>query len=157
MTEDASRPGPATDFVSTFRQTATLSALRELVDVAGAVPAAVAGRAGLSRTELSTLEHLINGPLGPAELARLLGVTSAATTGIADRLSTRGHVTRRPHPGDRRRTELLITDSAREEVLGHLLPMFRGLAEMDAELDDAEREVVERYLARATEALRRLL
>jgi len=34
----------------------------------------------------------------------------------------------------------------------HLKPMFRALAERDAYLDDAEREVVDRYLRRATAA-----
>jgi hypothetical protein len=42
-------------------------------------------------------------------------------------------------------------------VLGLLLPMFQRLAAMDAELDEAERAVVERYLRRATEAFRAVL
>ncbi|CAN5291411.1 hypothetical protein BH18ACT9_BH18ACT9_00030 [soil metagenome] len=148
---------PATAFVDRWSQTPTLTALRTLVEVGAAVRPAVAQRAGLSRSELIALEHLVKGPLGPAEVSRRLGVTSAATTGIADRLAARGHLERRPHPEDRRRTELVVTDSGREEVLGHLLPMFRALAEMDAELDDSQREVVERYLVRATEAFRSLL
>ena len=156
--DDNSAPGgPATTFVAGFEQTDTLRALRELLDVSAAVRPTVADRAGVTETELVALEHLIGAPLGPAEVARLLGVTSAAATGIVDRLARRGHVERRAHPSDRRRTELVITDSAREDVLAHLLPMFRALAALDADLDDEERQVVDRYLRRATEAVRSVL
>ena len=148
---------PATGFVAAWRQTDTLTALRELLDASAAVRPTVAERAGVTQTELVALEHLIREPLGPAEVARLLGVTSAAATGIVDRLEARGHVERRPHPTDRRRTELVITATAREEVLAHLLPMFRALAELDAALPEDERVVVHRYLRRATEAVRAVL
>ncbi len=50
-----------------------------------------------------------------------------------------------------------LTDSGRAEVLGQLMPMFRALAEMDADLDEAEREVVERYLRKAIDAFRSVL
>ena len=150
-------PGTATGFVATWKQTDTLAALRELLDVSAAVRPVVAERAGVTQTELVALEHLIKGPIGPAEVARLLGVTSAAATGIVDRLQSRGHVERRAHATDRRRTELVITPAAREDVLAHLLPMFRALAALDADLTEEEREVVDRYLRRATDAVRTVL
>jgi DNA-binding MarR family transcriptional regulator len=148
---------PATGFVTGWRQTDTLLALRELLELAAKVRPVVAHRTGLTHSELVALEHLIRGPIGPAEVARLLGVTTAAATGIVDRLEARGHVERRPHGTDRRRTELVITESAREDVHAQLLPMFQALAELDAELDEEERQVVDRYLRRATEAVRRVL
>ena len=87
----------------------------------------MARRAGLSETELVTLEHLSREQIGPAEVARRLEVSTAAATGIVDRLVSRGHVERRPHEVDRRRTELDITDSGRGEIVGHLMPMFAAL------------------------------
>jgi DNA-binding MarR family transcriptional regulator len=147
----------ASEIMARFEQTSSLEALRELVNVAAQVTPAVAERAGLSHSEILTLEHLMAEPLGPGEVARRLKVTTAASTGIVDRLERRGHVERRPHQTDRRRTEVVITPSGREEVLGLLLPMFQRLAAMDAELDEAERAVVERYLRRATEAFRAVL
>jgi DNA-binding MarR family transcriptional regulator len=154
---DEDGPAPATDFVSGWTQTDTLTALRELLDVSAQVRPTVAHRTGLTQSELVALEHLIRGPIGPAEVARLLGVTTAAATGIVDRLAARGHVERQAHPTDRRRTELVITDSAREDVLAQLLPMFRALSDLDAQLDEGERQVVDRYLRRATEAVRSVL
>ena len=59
-------------------------------------------------------------------------MTTAAASGIVDRLAARGHVVREPHPTDRRRTVVGVTSTGREEVLGHLLPMFLELARIDA-------------------------
>jgi DNA-binding MarR family transcriptional regulator len=113
---------------------------------------ALVRRSGLSQTELVALEHLVAAPSTPGDLARLLEVSTAASTGVVDRLERRGHVERRPHPQDRRRTEVHMTEGGREEILGHLMPMLVALRELDAGLDDAERAVVERYLRGARAA-----
>jgi DNA-binding MarR family transcriptional regulator len=149
--------GPNTAYVAEWRQTPTLRALRELIDVSSRVAPAVARRAKLSHRELRALELLITSPHGPVELARELGVTSAASSGIVDRLCARGHAVREPHDNDKRRTQVLITESGREEVLGYLVPMFSALAELDAQLSEAERPVVKRYLRGAIAAMHRLL
>jgi DNA-binding MarR family transcriptional regulator len=86
-----------------------------------------------------------------------LGVTSAASSGIVDRLEARGHVVREPDEHDGRRTRVVLTHSGREDVLGHLMPMFVALRELDATLDEDERRVVDRFLEGAAAALRRLL
>ena len=98
------------------------------------------------------LEHLTRGPVGPGELARLLEVTTAASTGVVDRLVERGHVDRVAHAGDRRRTEVHLTDSGASEVLERLTPMFAALQHLDDSFDDGERAVVARYLRGVTAA-----
>ena len=128
-----------------------------MADVGGQVRRAVARAAGLSETELRALEHLVEQPLGPGEVARRLGVTTAAATGIVDRLVSHGHVARRAREDDRRRTDVQVTDSGREEVLAHLLPMFTRLAALDASFSEEERAVVTRYLDGATEAFRSVI
>lgn len=155
--EAPTHSGGAATGVEGFRMSGSLAALQELVNLAETVPAALARSAGLSTSELHSLRHLMRGPLGPVELARELGVTSAASSGVVDRLCTRGHAERRAHPSDGRRTQVVITDSGRTEVMVRLRPMFEGLAELDNALDDEERELVERYLRGATASLRRLL
>jgi DNA-binding MarR family transcriptional regulator len=131
--------------------------LRDLVWSAVRVRHLVARRAGLGETELTTLEHLAGGPVGPAELARRLTVSTAASTGIVDRLAARGHVERRPHEADRRRTEVHLTDSGRDEVTGHLMPMFVGLRELERSFTAAELAVVQRYLRGAIDAFERVV
>lgn len=53
------------------------------------------------------------------DLARLLDVTTPTTSGIVDRIVSRGWMGRRPDPADRRRTLLRVT-AAGEEVLDAL-------------------------------------
>lgn len=134
-------------------QTGSLIALRELLTTGARLNHVVARRAGLSESELVTLEHLSREQIGPAEVARRLEVSTAAATGIVDRLVGRGHVERQPHPADRRRTELVLTESGRGEVVGHLMPMFVALDRLDREFTATERVVVERYLRGAVAAL----
>lgn len=142
---------------SGWDESGTLTALRELVTAGARVNHVVARRAGISDTELVTLEHLSREQIGPAEVARRLEVSTAAATGIVDRLVSRGHVERRPHAADRRRTELVLTESGRREVVGHLLPMFVSLDQLDRGFTEEERAVVERYLRGAAAAFERVL
>jgi len=150
-------PTDVRSVVPEYRPSGSLDALQELVDVAAQVPHEVARKAGLSTSELHSLRHLMDTPMGPVELARALGVTSAASSGVVDRLVARGHAERRPHTDDGRRTEVVITESGRVEVFTLLAPMFAGLSEIDSSLSDAERVVVERYLRGATAAMRALM
>lgn len=152
-----STDGPASAWVSGWRRSETLQALQQLLDSSRRSAPAIARRAGLTHTELAALEHVFAEPVGPSELAQRIGVTSAAATGVVDRLEARGHVERRPHATDRRRTAVVCTPSGREEIVGHLMPMFRELAELDASMSEHEREVVLRFLRAADQAVRRLL
>ena len=138
--------GPASAFTGGWQQTGSLRALREAIARGGRLRQVIARRAGLAESDLVALEHLIREPLGPGDLARILDVSTAASTGLVDRLVQRGHVQRTPDEVDRRRTQVAITPSGREEVLAQLLPMFRELDRLDRSFSAAEREVVERYL-----------
>ena len=144
--------GPASRFADGWRQTGSLLALRAAVEAGRRVRQVIARRAGLSESDLVAMEHLMRDPLGPGDLARILDVSTAAATGLVDRLSERGHVRRRPHEQDRRRTQVEVTGPGREEVLGHLLPMFVALDRLDRSFSAEEREVVERYLRGAVAA-----
>jgi DNA-binding MarR family transcriptional regulator len=140
-----------------YRPSSSLEALEELVNLAAQSPQAVARRGGLSVSELHSLRHLSSTPMGPVELAKVLGVTSAASSGVVDRLVARGHAERRAHTDDRRRTEVVVTESGRREIFALLAPMFTALAETDNALSDEERVVVERYLRGAIAALRSVM
>lgn len=129
-----------------WHTTPTMEALRHLLQAGVRIRQTVSRRTGLSEVELAALEQVGRGSLGPAALARQLDVSSAAATGIVDRLSRRGHLERVPDATDRRRTQLHLTDSAAAEVQRHLGPMFAGLAQLDASFSEEERAVVERYL-----------
>lgn len=127
--------------------------VRELTRLGARLQHVMSRRTGLSPADLSALDVLSRDVLGPAELARQLGVSTAAATGIVDRLEARGHVERHPIPGDRRRTALHITTAGSEEARSHLRVMIDGLRDLGATFTDDEREVVRRYLAGAVEII----
>lgn len=137
-----------------LRESSTLTALRTLTRLSEQVAPAVARRAQLTHNELRALEHLMDQSMGPGDLGRLLGVSSAAASGIIDRLEARGHAQRTSHASDGRRTSVTISPSGRTEVIGFLMPMFRELAAVDAELSDSDRVAVDRFLEGAIRALR---
>ena len=130
-----------------------LVALRRLLTAARLVQPAVAEQGGLTTSEVRTLELLAQGPLGPAEIARRLDVSTAASSGIVDRLVAHGHVERTPHPSDRRRQVVQMTDSGRVDTMRMLAPMLERLEQLEAGLDEHDREVVTRFLEGAVEAL----
>lgn len=60
------------------------------------------------------------GPLTPNEINAHLHLTSGSVTSLLDRLEQRGLVTRGPHPTDRRKVLVSITDAGSELVDWHL-------------------------------------
>jgi DNA-binding MarR family transcriptional regulator len=61
-----------------------------------------------------------DGPLTPNEINVHLHLTSGSVTSLLDRLEQRALVTRGPHPADRRKVLISITDAGRELVDWHL-------------------------------------
>ena len=153
------QPGPSNhdDLSSRLGQSSTLTSLRTLTRLSEQVAPAVARRARLTHNELRALEHLMDQPMGPGDLGRVLGVSSAAASGIIDRLEARGHAQRTSHASDGRRTSVTISTSGRSEVIGFLMPMFRELAAVDDELSDSDRAAVDRFLEGAIRALRAVI
>jgi DNA-binding MarR family transcriptional regulator len=75
---------------------------------------ASASRRGLSTSIVATLAHIAAVPgTKLAELCEILGVTSAAVTGIADRMADQGLATREAVNGDLRAHALEITAHGR--------------------------------------------
>ncbi|WP_219106101.1 MarR family winged helix-turn-helix transcriptional regulator [Austwickia sp. TVS 96-490-7B] len=63
----------------------------------------------------------------PTDLAQSLGLSLAATTALIDRLESAGHVSRRPHPGDRRKTVLQLTEQARATSRAQFRPLSEAM------------------------------
>ncbi|WP_022892188.1 MarR family winged helix-turn-helix transcriptional regulator [Agromyces subbeticus] len=82
----------------------------------------------------------------PGALTEYLGISSASTTKLLDRLERGHHVTRSPHPTDRRALAIAVTEAtrlvARESVGRQHARRFAAAAELTPD----EREVVIRFL-----------
>ena len=83
----------------------------------------------------------------PGVLADHLGVSSAATTKLLDRLEAAGHIQRSPHPTDRRAITITITQSTHEQVRDTVGKTHAHRFEAAARLTPGERETVIRFLA----------
>ena len=96
---------------------------------------------GVTLTQYAVLKVLsdADGQTG-AELGARLGIDSATTTGVADRLAANGLLERRPDPQDRRLQRLFLTPEARalQPTLDHEMDQLNR--EVEGELDaDAPR------------------
>lgn len=105
----------------------------------------------LSETEMRAVHYLIvaanQGKVAtPGALAKHLSITSASTTKLLDRLERGEHITRGPHPTDRRSLSITVTErthSVARDTVG------RAHAErftVAAALNASEREVVIGFL-----------
>ena len=132
------------------------TAMRELLTLTSLARTVMARRLGLSVHDVEAMEHVMlsDEPLGPVELSRRLGVTSAAATQSVHRLEAAGHVVRDPHPADRRRQSLRVTPSGAAHVFTVLGPLLQLTAHADDGLDERERSAVALYLARTVDAYR---
>lgn len=120
---------------------------------------AAAGREGeMHRTDLNGLAMVMDwGLLGehatPGRLSAAMQLSAPATSAMLDRLERAGHVTRTPHPGDRRSVVVEVTEHALE-VGG---AMFRPMAErltpvLDSRSDD-ELAVIATFLEEVEAAI----
>ena len=97
--------------------------------------------------ELLALEHLgMEGPLGPTDLAQRLHMRTGAMTALLDRLEEQGRIARRPHPSDRRKVVVRITDHGRDEAMARLHPMVDEVIALAQKLPEDERPVIHRFL-----------
>jgi DNA-binding MarR family transcriptional regulator len=104
------------------RQSAeVLNALRVYRSAEAAMRRRTRDSMGMNETDLLALRYLLaaqrqNRSVTPKELAHRLGISSASTTVLIDRLSKSGHVERRPHPTDRRALIIVATVDSDAEV-----------------------------------------
>lgn len=105
----------------------------------------------LNATDMRALRFLIAARnqgeiVTPGALTDYLGISSASTTKLLDRLERGDHVVRAPHPSDRRALAISVTDAtrivARESVGRQHARRFAAAAALTPD----EREVVIRFL-----------
>lgn len=88
----------------------------------------------------------------PKDISRAVGISSASTTKLVDRLVEAGHLVRLPHPNDRRTTCIEVTEHTRrsaQETIGRQHARRFAAA---AELTRDERDAVIRFLEAMVEA-----
>src|SRR5712691_1648507 len=113
----------------------------------------------LNRTDLRCLDWLFDGPKTAGQLADTIGLSSAATTTLLDRLERRGLIRRVRDAADRRKVLAEMTELGYRLTGQFYAPMATEGATMLARFSDADlqllldclaatKEVTDRHLAR---------
>jgi DNA-binding MarR family transcriptional regulator len=112
----------------------------------------------MGENELLVVRYLLkaareNRLVSPSELTRYLGVSTASTTAIIDRLEKSGHVKRVPHPTDRRSIHVLATAESDLEVRATLGKMHERMLAAVIDMTPEESAVVISALTRLQDAV----
>ena len=133
-------------------------AIRALTDAMDRMHNGMKGDMEMNGSDLAALRMIImreqrGESVRPNDIAHHLGMSTASTTKLLDRLTRAGHVERRPHPHDRRARTIVLTDASRSMFYTHFgqrLAAMRGVAER---YSDEELAVIAGFLGNLTEAL----
>ena len=103
----------------------------------------------VNTTDLTAMTHLISsGPLGPTELAKRLGMSTAAVTTVVDRLEAVGHASRFQHPTDRRAVVIVPSAASVSHAMRLVMPMITDINSVLDEFPVEQRDVITSYLER---------
>lgn len=109
----------------------------------------------LNTTDMRALHFLIacqntGVVVTPGAMSAHLGISTASTTKLLDRLERASHITRSPHPSDRRALAIAITAETRRSAIDTVGRQHARRFIAAARLTSAERETVRRFLADMT-------
>ncbi len=129
-------------------------AVRDLVLAGERFRARAGRRRGLGPTSVTVMTTLLlDGARGPSELAALLDITTASVTELIDRLQVAGLVVRRPHPRDRRRLLVELTERGEQEIEGVFETFTARVEASSGALSADERAAVLGFVERARRSL----
>lgn len=104
----------------------------------------------VNANDLAALRYVLveseHHPVSPRALGAHLGITSASTTALINRLEKAGYLRREPHPKDRRALFLLATQSAKLLLEPNLQREVDALVSAASLFNEAELSTVKRFL-----------
>ncbi|MGI9822769.1 MarR family winged helix-turn-helix transcriptional regulator [Agromyces sp. Marseille-Q5079] len=142
----------------TRRSVAVLDALREYRAAESAMRRRTRSAMRMGETDLLAIRFLLKElsagrMVSPKDIAAYLGISTASTTVLLDRLVRSGHVERRPHPTDRRGLVIAATIDSDEEVRATLGDMHRRMIDVAESLTADQATAVLGFLDRMREAV----
>lgn len=102
-------------------------------------------QSGLSRSRFDVLRALFHHPdqaLTPTELAAEVGITRASMTSNLDELEEQGLIRRGPHPNDRRRISIHLSEKGHEFMVEELPHHYEQSALVLSHLTEDERSAL---------------
>ena len=140
-----------TDDAERERSVAVLEAMRTYRAAESAMRRRTQISMGMGENDLLALRYVIMAQqagrsIGPKELTSYLGISSASTTVLLDRLEQRGQMRREHSPFDRRALILVPTASTDEEVRAALGEVPERMVDVANTLDAEQAQVVIDFL-----------
>lgn len=137
---------------------AMLSALRRFRRADHGMRRELSRRMKVNATDLEAIQHITaheraGSPLTAHRLTALLQISTAATAKLLNRLTTSGHIIRRPNSDDRRSILIVPTDHAHEELSHWLSPMHQGMLKAAHAVPEESRQAVIDFLDAVADAL----
>ncbi|MFD8209110.1 MarR family transcriptional regulator [Streptomyces sp. NPDC059695] len=125
--------------------------LREVTVEYGLRQSEFAARNGMHPTDVRALICLLDAERAGTDatagwLGEHLGLNSAGTTAVVDRLERLGHVARTRDARDRRRVLLCVEDRAKDLGRAHFGPLVDGTVALLAGFTEEETRAVRRFL-----------
>lgn len=113
---------------------------------------------GLGENDLLALRYIATAyqekrTVGPKELTAYLGISSASTTVLLDRLEKAGRVMRESSPFDRRALIIVPTETSDEQLRQTLGDVPEKLIEVAEQLDEQQAAVIVDFLTRMRAAV----
>ena len=135
-----------------------LHAVSDLVRADRSMRRGLSRRMAVGETDLRAIRFVMaatraDRSVAPHDLAEHLGISTAATTTMLDRLSAAGHLERVPHPTDRRSKVVVATEHAYDEVRGELSETHDRMRAVAARVPAAARPAVIAFLEGLTEVM----
>lgn len=108
----------------------------------------------INETDFQAMQHLLKlRSMSPGELAQMLHLTPAATTTVIDRLVTKGHVHRTPHPTDRRRWVISPSEESVKSAMEMLMPMILDVDRAVRGYGEHEQRVIVDFLSGVVQSM----
>jgi MarR family transcriptional regulator, organic hydroperoxide resistance regulator len=89
------------------------------------------------------------GPITPAVLARMSGLSSGGVTVVLDRLERAGYVMRKPNPEDRRSVLIYVLSAKRKTVVANYRSVEAQFHRLLADFSGSDLETILRFFAAA--------
>ncbi|MGR6741760.1 MULTISPECIES: MarR family winged helix-turn-helix transcriptional regulator [Microbacterium] len=149
---------PNADLGRSRVERSALLAVRAFSDAMDRMHTGLRSDMDMNATDLSALRMLsIREQRGelvkPHDLARHLGISSASTTKMLDRLSKEGFIERAPHPKDRRALVITLTESSRQDFGRHFATRLTRMREAMEPFSPDELATVARFLDGMSDAM----
>ena len=112
----------------------------------------------MNETDMMALRFIVNAErearaVSPKDLAAYLGISSASTTVLVDRLVASGHLSRAKHPSDGRAVVLAVTPTTHADMQETFGDMHRRMMAVARQLDAHEATIVTSFLEQMSHAV----